>query len=70
METKLGYDTLEWDACSEFWVRRIEDFEGFINGEEYKNSLRTYESLEGYKGTDDSSDDVDHFIAVEEGFES
>lgn len=39
MAKRLGYEGLGCDACSEFWVRRMEDFDGFIDGEEYRGSL-------------------------------
>jgi hypothetical protein len=36
----LGYMDMEWDACSEFWVERIEDYHAFIQSQEYRDSLR------------------------------
>jgi hypothetical protein len=35
---------LEWDACSEFWVEKVEDFANFLKSEEYVKSLREFHS--------------------------
>ena len=36
----LGYPMMDWDACTEFWVERLEDFEAFTKSEEYINATR------------------------------
>jgi hypothetical protein len=33
---------MEWDACSEFWVRKLEDFAAFLASKEYRDTTRTY----------------------------
>jgi hypothetical protein len=32
--------SLEWDACSEFWVKKIEDWEAFMKSDEYVKATR------------------------------
>ena len=36
----LGHTDMEWDACSEFWVEKVEDYRAFLQSQEYKDSLR------------------------------
>jgi hypothetical protein len=40
--TVLGYPVLEWDACTEFWVEKLEDFEKFTKSEEYIAATRKF----------------------------
>ena len=41
-----NYPIMEWDACSEFWVEKMEDFEAFLKSDEYIQSLRESKFLE------------------------
>jgi len=35
-----GYPSMDFDACTEFWVERIEDFEAFSKSKEYVDGSR------------------------------
>ncbi|KAH8626846.1 hypothetical protein IG631_18864 [Alternaria alternata] len=36
---ELGMDVLEYDACSQIWVRKWEDWEAFAGSDEYRAAL-------------------------------
>ncbi|KAF2095288.1 hypothetical protein NA57DRAFT_60023 [Rhizodiscina lignyota] len=37
---KIGLPSMEWDACTEFWFERIEDFDKFTKSEEYAKATQ------------------------------
>jgi hypothetical protein len=39
---RLGYPPMEWDACTEFWVEKLEDFESFTKSAEYIAATRRF----------------------------
>lgn len=40
----MGFPAMSWDACTEFWVEKIEDFEAFTKTKEYIEATRKYAS--------------------------
>jgi hypothetical protein len=39
---RIGYPSMEWDACTEFWVEKLEDFEAFTKTKEYIDTTRKF----------------------------
>jgi hypothetical protein len=37
---RIGYPGMDWDACTEFWVEKFEDFEAFTKSQEYIDATR------------------------------
>ena len=39
---EIGYPMMDWDACTEFWVDKLEDFDAFTKSDDFIKATRRF----------------------------
>lgn len=63
-----SYPSVDFDACTEFWVEKIEDFEAFSKSKEYTDGSRKLSPLlETRRVADATIADMENFVNIPDG---